>query len=141
MNGVEDKLFCLLLNKAKKAANNGEIPVSAIVVHNDQIISCMYNKREKLKDIMAHAEILAIKKAAKKLKRWNLSDCVLYVSLKPCAMCMEVIKQSRINKVIYLLDKPDYKHDYDKTDFQLYANSKYTTSYQQLLSDFFQNKR
>ena len=129
------------MEKAKKAANKGEIPVAAAIVRDNRIISCEYNKKEKYKDIMAHAEVLAIKKTAKKLKRWNLNDCVMYVTLKPCDMCVEVIKQSRIQKIIYLLDKLEYKHDYNKTSSVFYKNDIFQDSYQQLLSDFFQNKR
>lgn len=137
---IENDIWLLLLKKAKKAAAFGEIPVAAAIVWNNKLISCCFNKKEKKKDITAHAEVLAIKKAARKLKRWNLGDCRLYVSLKPCGMCQEIIKQSRIEKVIYLLEKPDFKRDFSRTVFTI-SDSKTIVSYQQLLSDFFQNKR
>lgn len=130
-----------LLNLAKKAKKNKEIPVSAIILKNYKIISIAYNKREKRKDITAHAEVLAIRKAAKKLKTWNLSDCELYVSLKPCQMCNEIIKQSRIKKVYYLLEKPSFKKEYNQTEYIYIDKNQYTATYQQLLSDFFQNIR
>ncbi len=136
----EDEIWSLLIKRAQKAAVRDEIPVAAAVVCENKILSCCSNDKERKKDIMAHAEILAIKKAAKKLKRWNLSDCMLYVSLKPCQMCQEVIKQSRIEKVIYLLEKPEFKKDFSKTQFIINKNI-YSNTYQQLLSDFFQNKR
>ena len=126
---------------AKKAAKQNEVPVSALIVRNNKIIAKDFNKKEKKQDITAHAEILCIKKAAKKLKNWNLSDCDMYVSLKPCSMCYEVIKQSRIKNVYYLLDKPDYKHEYNKTNMELLPANTVTNSYQQLLSVFFKNKR
>jgi len=129
------------MNLAKKAKKNKEIPVSAVILKNNIIIASAYNKREKKRDITAHAEILVIKKAAKKLKRWNLSDCELYVSLKPCQMCNEIIKQSRIKKVYYLLEKPSFKKEFDQTKY-IYVNDEYySSSYQQLLSNFFQNIR
>lgn len=134
---IASVLYKLSLNAYKK----GEIPVSAVVIHNNKIISKAYNLKEKNNDITAHAEILAIRKAARKLKNWNLSNCDLYVSLKPCKMCEEVIKQSRIKNVYYLLDKLDFKHEYNKTTFELISNNDFGHSYQQLLSDFFQNKR
>lgn len=126
---------------AEKAKKNNEIPVSAVILKNDTIIASAYNKREKRRDITAHAEILAIKKAARKLKRWNLSDCELYVSLKPCQMCNEIIKQSRIKKVYYLLEKPSFKKEFDQTKYVYINDEHYSSTYQQLLSDFFQNIR
>ena len=67
---------------AKKAIRKEEVPVSAIVVHNNKVIAKQYNKRENKKDVTAHAEVLAIRQASRKLKRWNLSDCDLYVTLR-----------------------------------------------------------
>jgi tRNA(adenine34) deaminase len=130
-----------LLKLSKKAANKGEIPVSAIVINNNKIISWAINDRESKCNVTGHAEINAIKKAAKKLKRWNLSDCSLYVTLKPCQMCMEIIKQSRINTVYYLLDKLDFKREFSKTNLILLNDEQTADSYQQLLSNFFQNIR
>lgn len=139
--GFNKKINNLLYKLAKKAAKKGEIPVSAIIVNDNKIISSSYNQKEHKKDITAHAEILAIKKAAKKLKRWNLNDCTMYVSLKPCSMCYEIIKQSRIKKVIYYLEKPDFKKEFDKTECICMNDDNISYTYQQLLSDFFQNKR
>lgn len=138
---IDEDIVKMLIKLATQAYKKGEIPVSAVMVQKNKIISKKYNLKEKTKDIMAHAEILCIRETAKKLKRWNLSDCDLYVTLKPCNMCMEVIKQSRIQNVYYLLDKLDYKHDFSKTNSsQMKYNSSIDT-YQQLLSDFFQNMR
>jgi tRNA(adenine34) deaminase len=137
----ESEIIKILMKLAEKAGKKGEIPVSAVVIHNNKLISKKYNRREKNNNVMGHAEILAIQTAAKRLKRWNLSDCDLYVSLKPCQMCMEVIKQSRIKNVYYLLDKLDYKRDFSKTNVTLLKDFPESDSYQQLLSDFFQNIR
>ncbi len=138
---IDEDIVKMLIKLATQAYKKGEIPVSAVMVQKNKIISKKYNLKEKTKDIMAHAEILCIRETAKKLKRWNLSDCDLYVTLKPCNMCMEVIKQSRIQNVYYLLDKLDYKHEFSKTNSsQMKYNSSIDT-YQQLLSDFFQNMR
>ncbi len=136
-----ENIINLLIKLAKKAYNKGEIPVTAIIVQNNKIIAKAYNQKEKKKNIIAHAEILTILKAAKKLKRWNLSDCNLYVTLKPCNMCMEVIKQSRIQNVYYLLDKLNYKHDFSKTTLLKINSKSNLQTYQQLLSNFFQNMR
>lgn len=132
-----EKLFQL----AKKATLKKEVPVSALLVNKGKIIASTYNKRETKKDIFAHAEILAIKKASKKLKRWNLNDCEIYVSLKPCSMCAEVIKQSRISKVYYLLDKQSYKHEYNKSSYEKIGDVIQENRYQQLLNQFFRKMR
>lgn len=130
-----------LMKLSTKAFKKGEIPVAAIVIKDNKILSKKYNLKEKRKDITAHAEILAIQKAARKLKSWNLTNCDLYVTLKPCKMCEEVIKQSRIRNVYYILDKLDYKHDYNKTNFNLLNVEEELNSYQQLLSSFFKKRR
>ena len=130
------------LNKQLQIAyKKNEVPVSAIIAKDNKILAKTHNLRETKQDIMAHAEILCIKKAAKKLNNWNLSDCDLYVSLKPCSMCWEVIKQARIRSVFYFLDKPDFKHEYDGTDLKLLTIDDFSKSYQQLLKKFFKNRR
>lgn len=88
----------------KKAEKNGDVPVSCLILKDDTIISKGYNKREKDNNPLYHSEIIAIVKATKKLKTWNLSECKLIVTLKPCNMCMEVIKASKIRDVYYILD-------------------------------------
>lgn len=137
----EKDIVSSLFKLAKKAKTKGEIPVSALVIHNGLILSKAYNLKEKKQNCMEHAEIRVIKKASKRLKRWNLSDCDLYVTLKPCKMCEEVIKSCRIKNVYYLLDKLEYKHDFDKTLFSDFGLEEDKVSYQHLLSDFFKNIR
>ena len=136
-----ENVLKFLMKLSTKAFKKGEIPVAAIVIKDNKILAKKYNLKEKRKDITAHAEILAIQKAARKLKSWNLADCDLYVTLKPCKMCEEVIKQSRIRNVYYILDKLDYKHDYNKTNFNLLNVEDELNSYQQLLSSFFKKRR
>ncbi len=89
------------LKLAKKAMKKGEVPVGALVVCNNRIVSKGYNLREGKNDSIAHAEIIAIKKACKKLGRWRLSDCTLYVTLEPCPMCAGAIINSRIERVVF----------------------------------------
>ncbi len=138
---LEEKILKKLFQCAQKAFKKDEVPIAAIVVHNNKIIACQYNKRESRNDITAHAEVLAIKQAARKLKKWNLSDCDLYVTLKPCSMCTEIIFQSRIKVVYYLTEKLNYKHEFSKTKFYKMDSFEEDQSYQQLLSSFFKNKR
>ena len=131
---IEEELYKLSLKASKK----NEIPVSCIIVRDNKIISKAYNKKNKTNSVIDHAEILAIRKAARKLRTWNLSDCELYCSLKPCKMCEEVIKQSYIKKVHYILDNEkniNYKYDTE----QMYAN-KYKL-FEKMIKDFFVNKR
>lgn len=78
-----------------------EIPVAAIVVKDGEVISASCNQKESQNDISAHAEILAIKEAAKKLNRWRLDDCELYVTLEPCPMCAWAILQARLKAVYF----------------------------------------
>lgn len=129
------------INLAKKAASKEEVPVGAIIAENGKIIAKSYNKRELNHDILGHAEILAIKKAAKRLKTWKLDNCDLYVTLKPCSMCEEIIKQSRIKNVHYLLEKAANKHEYAKTTFIKDENEDLNSIYMQILSDFFKKMR
>ncbi len=98
----DDNYFMsLALKEAKKAYLEGEIPVGCVIVLDDKIIARAHNKREKLQSSIAHAEILAIKKACKKIESWRLNDCKIYVTLEPCSMCAGAIIQSRISNLIY----------------------------------------
>lgn len=89
----------LAIVEAEKA--KGEIAVGAVIVKNGEVISSAYNKKEKLNDVTAHAEILAIREAEKKLNRWRLEDCEMYVTLEPCPMCAWAIVQSRLKSVYF----------------------------------------
>ena len=126
---------------AKRASTKNEVPVSAIIVKNDKLISKAFNKREQSHNVLAHAEVIAIKKASKKLKTWRLFDCDLYVTLKPCSICENIIKQSRIRNVYYLIDKPDTKKEYNKTKFNKMNICTYEQMYGLILKNFFQKKR
>ena len=98
-----------IIDKIKKmnkiAKQNDDIPVSCIITKNNKIISTAYNKKYKKCNPIDHAEIIAIKKACKKLKTTNLIDCNLYVSLYPCKMCQGAIEEVRIKHVYYILEK------------------------------------
>ena len=110
------------------------------MIEGQKIIGYGYNTREKEKNILGHAEINAIIMATQKKENWNLQGTTMIVTLKPCSMCMEIIKQTRIDKVYYLLDKLDNKKEYNKTDF-LKLNSSKEKKYKILLSDFFSKLR
>lgn len=87
------------LEEAKKAREKGEVPVGVVIVKDGKIIAKAHNLKETLNDPTAHAEILAIKKACKKLNNWRLHGCEMYVTLEPCPMCAGAILQSRISKI------------------------------------------
>ena len=89
------------LKEANKAYKKGEIPVGAVIVKNNKIIARGYNLKEKKYNATYHAEMIAIKKASKKLKNWRLLDCTMYVTMLPCPMCASAINQSRISKIVY----------------------------------------
>lgn len=91
---------------ARKAASQNEVPVGAIIVKDNQLLSKAFNLKEKLQTPLAHAEVIAIHRASRKLKSWRLEDCTLYVTLEPCPMCCGVILQSRIKKVIFSTPDP-----------------------------------
>ncbi len=89
------------LLQAQRALAHQEVPVGAVIVHNNKIIARGYNQRETRQDPLAHAEHTAIAKAAKKLGTWRLTDCTLYVTLEPCTMCAGAIVLSRIPRVVF----------------------------------------
>lgn len=126
---------------AKKAAKHQDVPVSALIVKNNEIIAKAFNTKEKTNNVCNHAEVLVITKASRKLKDWRLNDCDLYVTLKPCSICENIIKQSRIRNVYYLLNKPNNKKEYNKTKFAEANNSMQKEKYSQYLSDFFKLRR
>lgn len=131
----------ICINLAQKASKKKEVPIGAVIIRKGKILAKSFNKREKSHDILSHAEISVIKKAAKRLKTWKLDDCDLYVTLKPCSMCENIIKQSRIRTVYYLLDKPEKKCEYYKTIFKKVENSLEENEYTQILTNFFKKKR
>ena len=96
---MEEKWMKEALKEAKKAYDKYEIPVGAVIVKNNKIIARAHNLKETKKSAIAHAEILAIQKANKKLDNWRLLDCDMYVTLEPCDMCMGAIISSRIRNI------------------------------------------
>ena len=89
------------IEEAERGIEEGEVPVGAVILHNGEIIAAAHNQKETLQDPTAHAEMLVIREASKKLGRWRLDDCELYVTAEPCPMCMGAVIQSRIRKLVY----------------------------------------
>jgi tRNA(adenine34) deaminase len=90
---------CLAL--ATRAGSAGEVPVGALVVHENSVIAEAYNERETLASALAHAELTAVARACERLGRWRLTGCTLYVTLEPCVMCAGALVQARIDRVVY----------------------------------------
>ena len=131
-----DKYLKEAIKEAKKAYQKGEVPVGAVIVKDEKIIARAHNLKEYKKNPLAHAEILCINKACKKLDNWRLDGCDMYVTLQPCSMCMGAINQARINDVfIGALDNKEYKEtsiniEYIKSD-----------ECESILKDFFKELR
>ncbi|MDW3939636.1 tRNA adenosine(34) deaminase TadA [Staphylococcus saprophyticus] len=138
------------IEEAKKAGNIGEVPIGAIIVKNDEIIARAHNLRESEQNPTAHAEHIAIQRAAAALASWRLEGCTLYVTLEPCVMCAGSIVMSRIPSVIYgakdpkggcagslmnLLQEPRFNHR-ATVEFGILEES-----CSQLLTAFFKNIR
>ena len=104
INNRHEYFMKIALNEAKAAFDEDEIPVGAIIVHGNQIISRGYNQSTKLNDSTAHAEMIAITSAQNKIGSRYLNECEMYVTLEPCMMCSGAIYQSKLSKVIYALD-------------------------------------
>ena len=99
---AEDEPFMrLALDEAKRAAERGEVPIGAVLVRDDEAIAAAGNEREGRSDPTAHAEMLAMREAARVLGGWRIPDSVLYVTLEPCAMCAGAIVLARIPRVVY----------------------------------------
>ena len=105
---MNEYYMSVALKEAKKACKKEEVPVGAIIVKNNKIIAKAYNKKEKTKNVIKHAEIIAISKASKKMKNWRLENCEIYVTMEPCMMCCGAIQQSRIKKIIYGVKNENY---------------------------------
>jgi tRNA(adenine34) deaminase len=91
----------LALREAERALEHEDVPIGAVVVHEGEVIGAGANERELRADPTAHAEVLALREASARLETWRLLDCVLYVTLEPCAMCAGAIVLARVPRVVY----------------------------------------
>ncbi len=138
------------LQEAEQALEEGEVPVGAVVVHNNRIIGRGYNQVERLNDPTAHAEMIAITAASNHLGNWRLNECDLYVTLEPCIMCTGASLSARVNNIYFASFDPKfgacgslynlavegkYNHKID-----IY-NGIYSTESEALLKSFFKKAR
>jgi tRNA(adenine34) deaminase len=98
---LDEPMMARAIELAREARNLGEVPVGALVVRDGRILSQAFNLRETLHDPTAHAERLALSWAGRAIGSWRLDECVLYVTLEPCAMCAGAVVQSRIARLVY----------------------------------------
>ncbi|RYG72722.1 nucleoside deaminase [Lentibacillus lipolyticus] len=138
------------IRQANKAKTMNEVPIGAVIVHQDNVIAIGHNVRETSQTTLSHAELIAIKRANQAIGSWRLEDCTLYVTLEPCPMCAGAIVQSRIGRVVYgaadpkagcagtlmnLLDDERFNHQATVTSGVLEAECS------SLLTDFFRELR
>ena len=125
--------------EALKAYKKNEVPVGAVIIKNDKIISKSHNNRQTKHNVLGHAEINSIIMAEKKLKDWRLDDCVMYITMEPCEMCSIIINESRIKKVIYLVKNKGNKinNKFIQTNDCVLLKKEY----EKILKTFFQNMR
>ena len=138
MNDYIDKIIEL----AKRAYDNDDIPVGAIVVKDGEIIGTGFNTRNVNRSVIGHAEISAIEMACRCIGDWRLDGCTMYVTLLPCMMCTGAIIESRINKVYYLCDRTNVRfNSASYLNVKKINNVEKSENYMKLLQLFFENKR
>ena len=96
----------LAIDAAHIAEENGDVPIGAVIVYQDQVIGRAYNQREQLTDPTAHAEIVALTQAATFMETWRLHGCTIYVTLEPCPMCAGALVLGRLDRLVYGCDDP-----------------------------------
>lgn len=108
ISSEDERWMRIALKEARKGFQKGEVPVGAIIVKGNELVARAHNLCEKEKDATSHAELLAIRKASKKIGRWELAGSTIFVTLKPCPMCAGAINLARIARVVYgCRDTPD----------------------------------
>ena len=138
------------IRQARKAWKLAEVPIGCVIVREDKIIARGYNRRNTDKNTLAHAELLAIRKASRAVGDWRLEDCTMYITLEPCQMCAGAIVQARIRRVVIgsrnpkagcagsilnLLNVPEFNHQVELTEGVLEEECS------AMLTDFFRELR
>ncbi len=130
MTDLDTKYMRAAFREAEKAYALGEVPIGCVIVHDGKVIARGYNRRNTDKSTLSHAELIAIRKASRRIGDWRLEECVLYVTLEPCQMCAGAIVQARIPRVVMacmnpkagcagsilnILNMPEFNHQVDVT--------------------------
>ncbi len=121
------RLMRRALEEAARAAELGEVPVGAVVARGEEILATAHNEREITKDPTAHAELLALRRAAARTGSWRLTGCTLYTTLEPCLMCAGALHVARISRLVYAA--PDPKAGAAGTLYDLPADSRLNHTY------------
>ena len=147
---MKEEFMDLAFFYAKKAYEMNEVPIGAVVVKNDEVISYGFNCKERNRSVLEHAELIAIRDAELKLENWRLDECDLYVTLDPCPMCASAIKQARIKNVYSALGNTDehnlellneiFKADSTNPEVHFISNLREDSS-KKILNSFFQKQR
>lgn len=124
----DERYMLMALDEAAQAAEEGEVPIGAVIVCNNKVIARTHNLTERLRDVTAHAEMLAITAAAENLGGKYLPDCTIYVTLEPCPMCAAALKWAQIGRVVYGADDPKrgYRAAYADPDTALHPKTELT---------------
>ncbi len=146
----DESLMKLALLEASKAYDSDEVPIGCLIVRDGKVIAKAHNLREGKNNVLAHAEIVAINRACKKLNEKFLENCIIYVTIEPCLMCLGAILQARMKKIVYGAKEPkfgclgsvgnplsDYKFNH-QIEIQGGLLEKECS---QLMKDFFKGKR
>ncbi|WP_365364124.1 tRNA adenosine(34) deaminase TadA [uncultured Phascolarctobacterium sp.] len=147
---MDEEYMQLALQEARAAAELGEIPIGAVLVVDGVVVARAHNMRETWNDATAHAEVIVIQEACKKLGRWRLSNSALYVTVEPCPMCSGAIVNSRIDRVVY--GCPDAKAGGAESIFNIISNPNLNHTAKvssgvceaecaQVMKDFFKRRR
>ncbi len=151
MTDLTDITFMqMAIEQAKLAEQIGEVPIGAVVVFGGEVIAAAHNRREIDKDASAHAEFTALLEAMRKLDRWRLTGCTVYVTLEPCLMCAGLMHQSRIDRCVY--GAPDPKAGALGTLYSIHSDERLNHRFEvtagvceeqcaMLLSEFFASLR
>ena len=123
------------IKQARFAERHGEVPIGCVIVKDNKIIAKGYNQRERKRNCLWHAEVVALNRACRKLKSWRLTDCEMYVTLEPCQMCMGAILNARLRKVYVGAKSTTNLNWQTSVEFQLNDEA------QNILVAFFRNKR
>ena len=146
----DNKHMKLAIEQAGIAQENGDVPIGAVIVFENQIIGRAYNQREQLQDPTAHAEIIALTQAAAALENWHLNGCTMYVTLEPCPMCAGALVLARLDRLVFGCDDPktgacgslyDIVRDNRLNHRLAVTSGVLADECSKLLQDFFQKKR
>lgn len=141
-NNMDEEKLLMAFEEAKKAYELDETPVGCVIFKENEIVGCGYNKKESESNAILHAEMIAIDEACKFLNSWRLDDCIMYVTLEPCMMCMGAIVESRIKTVYYgTKNNNEQLYDINKVKKRVCLIDMEDKNCSRLLTEFFKKKR